>query len=114
MKDIKKFTRREFIVTTAATGVCICGLEGCYPFKTSGNTPKIHPPAYEIQESNKKIDIFIDTGKVPDLLNAGNAVKIIDSRLQDPIIIANTGDNVFTALSIKCTHNGYEVEYKHD
>ena len=54
------------------------------------------------------------TGQTPDLLNEGSAVKIIDSKIKESIIIANTGKNVFTALSIACTHNGFEVEYKHD
>jgi cytochrome b6-f complex iron-sulfur subunit len=48
------------------------------------------------------------------LLNEGSSVKIIDSQINDSIIIANTGDDVFVALSISCTHNGFEVEYKHD
>ena len=62
----------------------------------------------------KNLEIIIDTGKAPELLNEGSAVKIIDSRIKDSIIIANTGENVFVALSIACTHNGFEVEYKHD
>ena len=59
-------------------------------------------------------EIVIDTRQVPDLMNEGSAVKIIDSRIKDSIIIANTGKNVFVALSIACTHNGFEVEYNHD
>lgn len=92
----------------------MCGLNGCLLFPLEGNTPQIHPPAYEIAESDMKSEIIIDTGKTPDLLTAGGAVKIIDPRIKESIIIANTGDNVFSALSIACTHNGFEVEYKHD
>ncbi len=112
MKPIKKVTRRDFMVTAAAAGVCVCGLEGCFILSTAGNTPEIQPPAYELQESDKKIVIFIY--KVPDLFNKIYAVKIIDSRIKDSLIIANTGNDVFKALSIKCTHNNFEVEYEHD
>ena len=114
MKEIGKVTRREFIATTASVGVCMCGLNGCFIFPNAGDTQQIHPPVYEIEASDKNLEIIIDTGKAPELLNEGSAVKIIDSRIKDSIIIANTGENVFTALSIACTHNGFEVEYKHD
>lgn len=114
MKDTGRITRREFIAATAAVGACICGLEGCILFPAEGNTPRIHPPAYKIAESKTKREIIIDAGKVPDLLNEGSAVKIIDERLKHSIIIANTGENAFTALSIACTHNQFEVEYKHE
>jgi hypothetical protein len=115
MKDIGKVSRREFIATTAAVGACMCGVNGCnFLLPQTGDTPQLHPPAYEITESNKKVEIIIDTGKAPELLNEGRAVKIIDPRIKDRIIIANTAENVFKALSISCTHNGAEVEYKHD
>lgn len=113
MKENGKVTRREFMATTAAVGACMCGLTGCFIFPNVGDTPQIHPPAYEIAASDKNVDIIIHSGKAPDLLNEGTAVKIIDSRINDSIIIANTGENVFVALSIACTHNGFEVEYKH-
>jgi len=114
MNDIKKVTRREFMITTTAvvSGVCLCGLEGCSIFSHYGDTPAINPEAYEIQDLTKTIGIFLD--KAPDLLNEGYAVKIIDSRLKEPLIIANTGDDCFKAFPITCTHNNYEVEYKHD
>lgn len=114
MKESGNVTRREFIVTTAAVGACMCGLNGCVLFPSVGDTRQIHPPAYVIEASGKNLDIIIDTGKVPELLNEGSAAKIIDTRMKDSIIIANTGGTVFTALSIACTHNGFEVEYKHD
>ncbi len=115
MKEIGIVSRREFIATTAAVGACMCGLNGCnFLLPQIGDTPQILPPAYEVAESNKKIEIIIDTGKIPDLLNEGSAVKIIDSRINDRIIIANSGGNAITALSISCTHNGAEVEYIHD
>jgi Rieske Fe-S protein len=114
MKENGNVSRREFIATTAAVGACMCGLNGCFIFPNVGETQQIHPPVYEIEASDKSLEIIIDTGKAPDLLNEGSAVKIIDSRIMDSIIIANTGENVFAALSIACTHNGFEVEYKHD
>ena len=114
MKAIGKVTRREFIATTAVAGACMCGLNGCFIFPNVGDTPQIHPPVYEIAALDSSLEIIIDTEKVPELLTEGNAVKIIDSQMKDSIIIANTGNNVFVALSIACTHNGFEVEYKHD
>ena len=106
-----KVSRREFIATTVAAGVCMCGLDGCN-FLFTGDTPQIHPPAYRIAASNGKIEI--DTDKIPGMLTEGKAVKIIDARIEDRIIIANPGGNRFLAMSIACTHNGAEVEYVHD
>jgi len=112
MNDIKKVTRREFMVTTTAAVSGVYLLEGCSFFSHYGDIPEINQEAYKIQDSNKTIDIFLD--KAPDLLNEGYAVKIIDSRLKEPLIIANTGGSDFKAFPITCTHNNYEVEYKHD
>lgn len=114
MKQNDKVTRRQFIATTAAVGACACGLNGCFIFPNEGDTPQIQPPAYDIAFSEKSIEIIIDTARIPVLLDDGSAVKIIDSRMKDSIIIANTGESGFVALSIACTHNGFEVEYKHD
>ena len=113
MKENSNVTRREFMAATAAVGACMCGLNGCF-LSLAGDTPQIHPPSYEIVPSDKNVAVIIDTGKVPDLLNEGSAVKIIDPGIKDSIIIANTGENGFSVLSIACTHNGFEVEYKHD
>ena len=111
----EKVSRREFIATTAAVGVCMCGLNGCNFFLPyTGDTPQIYPPAYRITDSNGKVEIIIDNGKIPDMLNEGSAIKIIDPKIKDRIIIANPGDNKLIALSIACTHNGAEVEYIHD
>jgi len=114
MEGNGKVTRREFIATTAAVGACMCGLNGCWIFPSTGDTPQIHPPAYRMAASDKGEEIIIDTAQAPDLLNEGRAAKIIDARIKESLIIANTGANVFVAFSIACTHNGFEVEYKHD
>ena len=114
MKEIGKVTRREFLAASAAAGACVCGLNGCFLFPNTGDTRQIDPSVYEIATSDSSVDIVIDTGSVPELLNEGSSVKIIDSRIKESLIIANTGDTGFTALSIACPHNGFEVEYKHD
>lgn len=114
MKARGNVTRREFMATTAAVGACMCGLNGCFVFSLEGDTPQIHPPAYAIEETSRNVEIVINTEKVPELLNEGRAVKVIDPRLKDSIIIANTGGKGFAALSIACPHNGFEVEYIHD
>jgi nitrite reductase/ring-hydroxylating ferredoxin subunit len=111
----EKVSRREFIATTAAFGVCMCGLNACnFILPYTGDTPQIYPPAYEITDSNGKVEIIIYTEKIPDMLNEGKAIKIIDPKIKARIIIANPGDNKLIAMSIACTHNGAEVEYKHD
>ncbi|MFZ3046605.1 MAG: Rieske 2Fe-2S domain-containing protein [Desulfatirhabdiaceae bacterium] len=111
----EKVSRREFIATTAAVGVCMCGLNGCnFILPYTGDTPQIHPPTYEIAASNGTVEIIIDTVKIPDMLNEGNAIKIIDPKIHDRIIIANPGDNQLIAMSSACTHKGAEVEYIHD
>lgn len=114
MKEAGKVSRREFLAATTAASACLCGLNGCFLFPIAGDTPQIHPPAYEIAASDKQTEIIIHTGKIPDLLSEGTAVKIIDPQARDSIIIANTGGSVFVALSISCSHNGFEVEYEHD
>lgn len=108
-----KVSRREFIATTVAAGACMCGLNGCN-FLFTGDTPQIHPPAYRITASKGNVEIVIDTEKIPAMLDEGQAVKIIDAKLKDRIIIANPGNSKLVALSIACTHNGAEVEYIHE
>jgi nitrite reductase/ring-hydroxylating ferredoxin subunit len=111
----ENFSRREFIAATAAVGACMCGLNGCNFFLPyTGDTPQIHPPASEITELDGKVEIIIDTAKIPDMLNEGRAIKIFDPKIKDRVIIANPGNNKLIALSIACTHNGAEIEYKHD
>ena len=111
----EKVSRREFIATAASVGACMCGVNGCnIILPGTGDTPQIHPPAYEIAESNGKVEIIIDTVKIPDMLNEGKSIKIIDPKIKDRIIIANPGDNKLIAMSIACTCKGAEVEYIHD
>lgn len=114
MKSVGNCSRREFLAAAAATGACMCGLNACMLFPTAGNTPQLHPPAYAIEKGGNRLEIHIDTGKAPEILRAGSAVKIVDPQLKESIIVANTGDGDFAALSIACTHNGFEVEYHHD
>ena len=115
MKEIGKASRREFIVATAAVGACMCGMNGCFfPFSSAGSTPRLRPPAYDITGAGQQFEIAVDTAQAPDLLKKGYAAKVKDDRIKDSIIIANMGGDDFVALSIFCTHNGYEVEYQPD
>ena len=107
-----EMTRRNFVKTATAVtvGLCACGLQGCILFSLHGDTPEIRPSAYVIETSEKRLDILFN--QVPELQREGYAVKIIDSRLQEPLIVVNAGEKGFRALSISCTHNGFEVEYQ--
>ncbi len=104
--------RREFLETLAAAagaGVCACGAGGCATFSKTGSTPAIAADAYTIEGRTATIRL----GKVPELASVGGAVKIIDLRLPQPIIVGRAGDAEFFALSLLCTHRGVEVEYRH-
>ena len=107
-----KISRRKFIgeIAVAGTGACVCGLSGYATFTKTGSTPPIPDRAYTIE--NKKVKIALD--KVAELGKVGGSVKITDTKLPQPIIVARIADAEYAVLSIKCPHRGAEVEYKHD
>ena len=106
---MKKLSRRQFVnsVAIASTGVWLAGVSGCATITKRGNTPEIEPGAYILE--NNKVRIALD--KVPSLQKGGGSVKILDSKLPEPIIVARTSDYGFSAVAIKCPHRGVEVEY---
>ena len=107
-----RISRRKFITraTAAGAGTCMCGLSGCATFSKVGKTPSIPADAYSFK--NGKLTILL--GKVAQLEKIGGSIKIIDSKLPEPLIIARIEEKEYTAVSIKCPHRGVEVEYKHD
>jgi Rieske Fe-S protein len=112
--DGKGITRRDFVVggaVSAGTAVCICGLSGCSTITGVGDTPAIDTSAYTIEDGPI---VVVDLEKTPDLGAVGGSVKIVDSRLFDALIIARVGEAEYVAASIKCTHRGVELEYRHD
>jgi Rieske Fe-S protein len=108
---MSRINRREFIagVVAAGTGTCVCGLSGCATFSKTGCTPSISAGAYIVEDKSIKIDL----NKVPELAQIGGSVKVIDSKLPQPIIVARSGDHDYAVVSIQCPHRGVEVEYKH-
>ncbi len=110
---MKKITRRNMVaaIGTVGAGTCICGMNsGCSSFTKVGKTPAIPTGAYSIEERS----LSIEFDKVPQLTKVGGAVKIIDQKLSDRLIVARTGEEEFAVVSLLCTHRGCEVEYFHE
>lgn len=107
-------TRREFLGRSAAlvigTTGCVCGLGGCATLTKIGNTPPIPEDAYSLEAGVNRVEV--DLGRVPQLAESGGSVKIRDSALRDPLIIARTAEGTYLVASIECTHRGVEVEYR--
>ena len=114
---MKKISRKAFLVggvtaaAAAATGACLCTKTGWATISGVGATPSIAPDAYDVVE-DKSVRIRLD--KVPDLALVGGSVKILDSSIDDSLIVARIAEDVYVAASIKCTHRGVEVEYRAD
>lgn len=109
---MKNITRRNMVaaIGAAGAGTCVCGMNsGCATFSKVGKTPPIPGDAYTVDD--KAIRISLD--KTPELSEVGGAVKIIDKRLPDRLIVARTGDAEYAVVSLLCTHRNVEVEYRH-
>ena len=112
---VKKISRKAFLVggataaAAAAAGACLCTKTGWATISGVGATPSIAPDAYGIGEDGT-IRICLD--KVPELAVVGGAVKILDSKINDSLIVVRETEDVYVAASIKCTHRGVEVEYR--
>ena len=108
-----KITRRSMVSAVGAAGAkaCVCGLGGgCATFSKVGRTPAIDAEAYAVEVKTLKVTL----DKVPPLAVVGGSVKIIDSRLPTPIIIARKGETEYAVVSLLCPHRGVEVEYQHE
>ena len=109
-------TRREFLGRSAVLAIgttsCLCGLGGCATFTKIGNTPPIPEDAYSIETGSSRLKVELD--KVPQLAEPGGSVKIRDSVLSDPLIIARSADETYVVASILCPHRSVEVEYRHE
>lgn len=105
---MKNMNRREFVQTATLAGACACGLTGCATFTKIGGTPPIESAAYKVEPPGK-VTVILD--KAPSLA-VGQAVKIIDPALSDPLIIARVEQEKFVAASLRCTHRGVELEYQ--
>ena len=107
-------TRRAFLgrsaVLVIGTTSCLCGLGGCATFTKIGNTPPIPEDAYSFEAEGSRLEI--DLGKVPELAEPGGSVKIRDSALPEPLILARAADGTYLVASIECPHRGVEVEYR--
>jgi Rieske Fe-S protein len=112
--DVKKISRKAFLVggaaaATAAAGACLCTKKGWATISGVGDTPDIAPDAYDLGE-DRSVRIRLD--KVPELARIGGSVKILDSNIDDSLIVVRKTEDVYVAASIQCTHRGVEVEYR--
>ena len=105
-----KISRRKFIAGTGAVAasLCLCGMSGCSSVSKPGRTPALNKQFYSVKPGER---VEIHTGGNPQLDQVGKSVKIIDSKLDDPLIIAVTAPNRYSCTSLKCTHGGVELEY---
>ena len=113
---MKKISRKTFLVGGAvaaavAAGACLCTKTGWATISGVGDTPSIAPDAYDIGE-DESIRIRLD--RVPELAFDGGSIKILDSNINDSLIIVRITEDLYVASSIKCTHRGVEVEYRAD
>ena len=111
---MKKISRKAFIVggvAATATGACLCTKKGWATISGISDTPNIAPDAYVI-ETDQSIRIRLD--RTPQLAIDGGSIKILDTNIDDSLIVVRISEDVYAASSIKCTHRGVEVEYKAD
>ena len=110
---MNNITRRSLVtaIGAAGAGTCVCGMGGgCATFTKKGKTPAIAAEAYVIEGNTVKVAL----DKVSGLVAVGGSVKVIDSRLPTPIIIARKGESDYAVVSLLCPHRGVEVEYQHE
>lgn len=113
---MKKISRRKFVVgsgaavSVAAAGTCMCTKTGRATITGVGSTPDINPEACTFSDGGLRIDL----DKESRLRSIGEAVKVLDEKLEVPLIIVQKTQGTYIAVSIKCTHRGVEVEYKSD
>ena len=93
---VKKISRKAFLVggaaaAAAAAGACLCTKTGWATISGVGATPGIAPDAYNIGE-DKSVRIRLD--KVTELAHVGGSVKILDSRIDDSLIVARIACDV--------------------
>jgi Rieske Fe-S protein len=111
---MKRISRKAFIVggvAAAAAGACLCSKTGRATIFGSGDTPHIASDAYDIGE-DQRIRIRLD--RVPELAFDGGSIKIVDSNIDDALIVVRIAKDDYVASSIRCTHRGVEVEYQPD
>ncbi|MBI2429873.1 MAG: Rieske (2Fe-2S) protein [Ignavibacteriales bacterium] len=95
--------RRNFLATSAKTGVCIacCGL-----------ISTIISACDTVDDGEPVINL----GDYPELQRPGGAIKKRYSRLNnsEPILIIRRSESQFVAYSALCTHKGVEVKLPKD
>lgn len=111
---MKKISRKTFLIGGAAAvagaaGACLCTKTGWATISGVGATPAIAADAYTIGEDGA-VRILLD--KVSELAGIGGAVKILDARISDGLIVVREAEEAYVAASIHCTHRGVEVEYR--
>ena len=90
--------RRHFIIRSMQAGAAIA-----IPFAVSCSKDEDG----DILLPGDDITIDLDSSQYSTLKTAGNSATYQD------IIIANTGNEVFVALSSVCTHQGCAINYNH-
>jgi nitrite reductase/ring-hydroxylating ferredoxin subunit len=102
--------RRRFITGTGKVIVgtaCGCSLLGCKMITGVGDVPELSPDLYRIED--QELSIALDG--ISELSRVGGSVKITDSQLSDPLIIARLAEGEYAVASLRCTHWGRELEY---
>ncbi|NQT11787.1 MAG: hypothetical protein HQ582_03500, partial [Planctomycetes bacterium] len=95
---MKRISRKAFLAggataaAAAAAGVCLCTKTGWATISGVGATPDIARDAYDLVE-DKSIRIRLDG--VPELALVGGAVKILDSNIDDSLIVARIAEDVY-------------------
>jgi len=107
---MKKVVQREFLNMINLIGVIsITFIIGCAWFEYISQEPEIGLDAYSIKED--ALEVFLS--KVPELIEAGRAVTIVEDDLSNHLIIVQVEKNEYVIASSHCTHRGMALAYNH-
>lgn len=106
------FTRGEFMKLTGTTVLAACAggavLGGCSAVSTAPLAP---------DDSYHRDDdlVIVSLAAIADLEPVGSAVRLEPSNGSQPaILLVHSGEHDFIAYANRCTHNGKELDYRHD
>jgi len=104
--------RREFMKLTGATVLCACagavGIGGCTAIS---NAPLAPEGSYRREEDWG----ILSLAEVEELEAVGGAVRVpFADGPAAGVLIVHSGEDAYHAFANRCTHNGKELDYRHE
>ena len=89
--------------------LAVVGSGGCGVFACSGssNAPSAPAKAVAIDGDDARIDLVL----VPDLRLVGKSVNVQGQDGMEPVVVAHVREGEYIAASMRCTHEGADIEY---